>query len=325
MIDRILVPLDGSSLAESALPHAAALADAFDATVRLFRVLEPGRVGGLTGDSLENRLQRRELESYLEGQLEKLRVAGVDASMVIGEGKASEEIVRRVEEDEIDLILATAWGQGGASEFFLGGTARKLVSGAYTSIMLIRPRRPGRGDARPARYDRVLVPVDGSRRADWALCLASSIARSQGAELVMVHVVAVPETPARLPRQPVEEQLRRQLVQMGRRSAEQYLEEMRGKFAAPDLDVRWKVVVGSRVPDALLRAARGERAGLIVMSAHGASDDMPWPYGSVAAGLLDYCDLPLLVFQDRPRRPRHETRVVDRTRTSIPSVHAPAS
>lgn len=323
MINRILVPLDGSSLAESALPHAAALADAFDATVRLFRVLDLGRVGGLTGDSLENRLQRCEVEHYLRGHVEKLRAAGVEASMVVGEGKTSEEIVRRVEEDEIDLILATAWGQRGASEFFLGGTARKLVSGAYTSIMLIRPRRPGRSDARPARYDRILVPVDGSRRADWALCLASSVARSQKAELVMVHVVAVPETPARLPRQPAEEQLRRQLVQMGRRAAEQYLEEMRGKFAAPDLDVRWKVVVGSRVPDALLRTARGERAGLIVMSAHGAADDMPWPYGSVAAGLLDYCDLPLLVFQDRPRRARHETRVVDRTRTSIPSVHAP--
>lgn len=322
MVDRILVTLDGSTLAESALPHAAALASAFDAEVRLVRILDPGRAGGVTGDSLAMRLQRCEAETYLEGKAEDLRAVGVSAITVVGEGRASEEIVRRVEEDAIDLIVATAWGQGGASEYFLGGTARKLVSGAYTSIMLVRPRSGGHSGRKPIQYGRVLVPVDGSRRSDWALFLACSIARDQDAELLMAHVVAVPDTPARLPREPLEEELRRQLVKLGRRSTELYLEEMRNNLAAPDLRVRWKIVVGPRVPDALLRTARSERAGLIVMSAHGACDDTPWPYGSVAAGLLDYCDLPLLVFQDRPRRPRRTSPEIGRMETRIPSAHA---
>jgi len=323
LIRRILVPLDGSPLAESTLPHAAALADAFRAEVCLLRVLEPGRVGGLTADSLEMRLQRREVGAYLEGLATSLRATGATVTVAVNEGRAAEEIVRRVQEDEVDLVIASTWGQGGPSDFGLGGTARKLVAGGHTSIMLIRPLTPPvGGPGKPVQYGRIVVPVDGSRRADWALCLAACIARNQGSELVLVHVVAVPEAPARLPPQPLEDRLRRQLVKLSRTAAEQYLDEMQGLFQGSDLAIRWKVVVAPRVPDALLRTARIERAGLVVMSAHGASDEMPWPYGSVAAGLLSHCDRPLLVFQDRPPARRRPDAVgAERLEANIPAAY----
>lgn len=324
MIRRILVPLDGSLLAESTLPHAAALADAFRAEVCLLRVLEPGRMGGLTADSLEMRLQRREVGAYLEGHATSLRATGATVTVAVNEGRAAKEIVRRVQDEDVDLVIASTWGQGGPSDFGLGGTARKLVAGGHTSIMLIRPRTPPAvgGHGKPVQYGRIVVPVDGSRRADWALCLAASIARKQGSELVMVHVVAVPEAPARLPPQPLEERLRRQLVKLSRTAAEQYLDEVQGLFQGSDLAIRWKVVVAPRVPDALLRMARTERAGLMVISAHGASDDVPWPYGSVAAGLLSHCDRPLLVFQDRPRARRRPDAVgAERLKANTPAAH----
>lgn len=324
MIKRILVPLDGSALAESTLPHAAALADAFRAQVCLLRVLEPGRIGGLTADSLEMRLQRREVEAYLEGHATSLRATGATVTVAVNEGRAAEEIVRRVQEDEVDLVIASTWGQSGPSDFGLGGTARKLVAGGHTSIMLIRPRTsPAVGShIKSVQYGRIVVPVDGSRRADWALCLAASVARNQGSELVMVHVVAVPGAPTRLPPQPLEDRLRRQLVKLCRSAAEQYLDDMQCSFQGSDLAIRWKVVVAPRVPDALLQTARTERAGLVVMSAHGASDDTPWPYGSVAADLLSYCDRPLLVFQDRPRaRRRPDLAAAERLEPNISAAN----
>lgn len=323
MIDRILVPLDGSPLSEAALPHAAALAAAFGSEIHLMRVLEPGRLGAMSDDSLQKRLQRREIEEYLEQLAEPLRASGASVSVTVGEGRAAEEIARQVHERRIELIIASVWGRHGPSEFCLGGTARKLIALGCASVMLVRSRT-SRTYTKPADYGRIVVPVDGSRRADWALCLAVCIARAQKAEIVMVHVVALPESPVRLPRQPLEERLRSELVRLSRKSAEQYLDAMQEHLAAPDLAIRWKVVVAPRVADALVRTARGERAGLVVMPAHGASDDTSWAYGSVATGLIDHCDVPLLVLQDRPRTARPGEPRAGRGRTVSTTAHAPA-
>lgn len=323
MIDRILVPLDGSPLAECTLCHAAALASAFDAEVCLLRILPPARAGGLSHDAVENRLERREAETYLVERAEGFRTAGTAVRVSIGEGRPAEEIVRWADAHDVDLILASAWGRGGPTVFRLGGTARKLVAGGTKSIMLVRPPAEATNQKEPARYEGIMVPVDGSRRGDWALCLATSIARAQGAELLVVHVVSVSEHPERLPRAPDEERLQRELVRIGRASAERYLEEVSGRFAATDVRLRTKVVVAPRVPDALLQTARTEGAGLVVMSAHGASGDMPWPYGSVASSLLSYCDLPLLVFQDLPAA-RPSTRPDRVKMLSVPTANATA-
>lgn len=302
MIRRILVPLDGSAIAERALSHAIAVARAFGAELLLVRVVEAARVGGLAHDAVDSRLHRAEAVSYLETRAERVRAADVVAETEILEGRAAEEIVDLAVGRDVDLIVLSPHGKNGATEFALGGTAQKVVSGAGVSILLVRDGEGAESTGEGVRYGRVMVPCDCSPRGEWALCLAASIARAQGAELYIVHAVPEPPVPSRLPVVGPERELRHELLRANKKAARRYLREAESKFAAPDLAVRTRLLVSPQVARALQETAAEEGVGLLVVSAHGASGPSPWPYGSVADNLLHYSRVPILVLQDLPRR-----------------------
>jgi nucleotide-binding universal stress UspA family protein len=304
MIRRILVPLDGSPLAERALPHAAAVAQAFEAEIRLLRVLAPERRAGRAYvESADWRLRKSEALGYLSTLVVRLNERGLTAEARLAEGNIEEEIIASARGQDVDLIVISTHGRSGPSEFSLGGTAAKIISRAGVSIMIVRA--PADGAPVPPdldlHYERVLVPVDCSHRSDWALHLAASLARAKGSELIVAHVVPMPEMPQRKPGSPREARLADKLVQANRGMAEEYLEEVKSKLANPHLEVRTVLLVSPRVAHALHELAVREGAHLMVLSAHGHSGAGPWPYGSVSASLIAYGTTPLLIFQDLPR------------------------
>ncbi|MGH7541984.1 MAG: universal stress protein [Gemmatimonadota bacterium] len=303
MIRRILVPLDGSAIAERALDHAVAVGKALGADAILARVVDPGRIGGLTRDAVEWRLQHAESVSYLEAQALRVRAAGLAIEVEVLEGRAAEKIVDVARARQVDLIVLSRHGQNGAMDFVLGGTAQKVISGAGVSILLVRDGEAKRSAGEGAPYGRIMVPCDCSPRGEWALCLAAALARAHGAELYVVHVIPKPQTPDRLPAGGAERDLRRALLGASRRSARRYVQAMERKLAAPDLRIRTEFVASSQVPRALHEKAMKEGVDLLVVSAHGASGPSPWPYGSVTCNLLHYSRVPVLVLQDLPLRP----------------------
>lgn len=300
MVERILVPLDGSEAAEQALAHARAVARAFDAGLCLVRVTEPGRTGGVGHDAVAWRLDRSDARSYVDRLASELRASGLEVEVEVPEGRAAEEILRLVREREADLVVLTSHGRRPGSDFPLGGTAEKVVAGAGVSVLVVRPERgPGAGD-REVAYERLMVPVDGSHRADWAASLAAAVAGSHGAELLLVHVAAEPEVARRLPLDPDLRELRREIQERNREAARECLSELQHRLDSSEVRTRCRTVTGQHVAGTLHRMAREMRADLIVASAHGASGVAPWPYGSVAANLLRYSPTPLLVLQDQP-------------------------
>lgn len=296
MFDRILVPLDGSALAERAVSVAESVARAFDGGLHLIRVLEPGRAGGLSRDCVERRLQQAESDCYLEALADGLRARDVDAETEVLEGKAAEEIVQAAREGGAELIVLSAYGQGGPGAHRLGSTAHKVVSTAGVSVLLLRGASL-EAEVTP-ELSRILVPVDCSRRSEWALRVAASLARAAGAELLAVHVIPVPEMPHRLPRRPEDEELCESLVTRNRRAAALYMEEVERRLSAPGLELRTLMETSRNVTRTLNRIGLREDASLVVVSAHGLSGPSSWPFGSVTAGLIAYGDLPLLVLQD---------------------------
>jgi nucleotide-binding universal stress UspA family protein len=305
MINRILVPLDGSGFAECALPHAAALALAYDAEVLLLRVLaHERRVVQASVDSADWRLRRREAAAYLDALAEKFRSQGLKARAEVAEGSTEEQIIGMAWHHEMDLIALSSHGRSGPSDFSLGGTAAKVLARAGISVLVVRcSAEPMEHSVeRRLEYGSVMVAVDCSQRSDWALHLASTLARSNGAQLVIAHVVPVPQLVQRQPGSAKEARLVEKLVRLNREASEGYLEEMASKIAAPDLEVRISLVVESRVAQTIDELAVREKAGLVVVSAHGASGGSPWPYGSVAGSLIAYGKTPLLIFQDVARK-----------------------
>ena len=299
MINRILVPLDGSALAEQAVPHALAVARAFGSAVILLRVLgtQAGPVNGV-----EWRLRRAEASRYLDGVAARIREGGVEVSGEVATGNATEQVLAAARKRSADLLVLSRHGEGGATGFRLSGTASKLVDSATCSVLIVDPdgAAPPRSAEGPAAYRRVLVPVDCSKRAEWAVRLASSVARAAGADLVLVHVVPRAEVVEPASGDPRAAELAFQLGEINLASARAYLDALVARVGGEGLSARHRVVRNGNVGPALLRAIREEEASLVVLSAHGHAPDLGVAYGSAASALIADATAPILIFQDAP-------------------------
>lgn len=309
MFDDILVPLDGSEAAESALDHAVAVARATGAKLHVLRVIRPGRAGGLEHDAVEWRVDRTEAKAYVDDRAAELGSRGVEAGSDVSEGRPEEEIIAHARRSGAGLIVLTTHGETGATQFDIGSTAQKVIHSVGASILLVRPGDGGATDLAERGYRRIVVPVDGSSRGEWAVCLAASLmASAPDADLILVHVIPVPEMVARIPVDDELDELRGQIVEASHRAADRYFEQLRKKIDRPGLSVESRILVSPQVTGTLQQAADAADADLMVISAHGASGSAPWPYGSVATHMIRYGRLPLLVLQDEPAEGRGSDR-----------------
>lgn len=314
MIDRILLPLDGSSEAEAAIPYAIALARTFHSDVILLRVVERSPHPGTDWtDPVDWRLARTEAMQYLEEVKPRFHDTARSVDLDVGTGPPAEEILETARTRRVDLIALTTHGEGGVSEFPLAGTAHKVACTAEVSLLVIPTARPiAAGAVRP-----VLVPLDGSQRAEWALRLATTLAGSEGATLVALHVVRVPEVLAVEGSDEVQ-RLAEAYVRASTATARRYLDATLARLAASDLPHRTRVCQGASVPRAIEEVAGEEGVSLVVLSAHGVTAAEACPYGTVAGGFLSRARYPVLVLQDRPstgpgRRGRWSAARSDRT------------
>ncbi len=292
---RILVPLDGSPLAEQALYHAAAIARSFKTELHLLQVVvERPNGNGFSAGSSDLRLRAAEAASYLRQVADRLAEQGVSAKTTVAQGRAAQEIIAYADDNDVNLIALTAFGAGGVTEFVHGSTVHKVISRAGVSILLIRPQQ----HAEPVvRYRKLLVPLDGSYQSDWALCLATSIARAHEGELMVMQVVESPRGSTRLPASDTERELTDRLLDIRRSEAAHHLRELETQLPK-DLAFSSRVVVADEASRVIEDMAQTEDIGLLVLSAHGVGRADCWLYGPVPETLLAHSTRPLLVLQD---------------------------
>ena len=141
MYKRVVVPLDGSALAEQALPHAVAQAEKFQAGLILLQVLEPLPDVSFTAPAARRRAEEISAQlahDYLEGVAEGIRERGLSVQVVQSEGKPYVEIVRYADEEGADMIVISTRGQSGFSRWLLGSVADRVVRGATVPVLLVR-------------------------------------------------------------------------------------------------------------------------------------------------------------------------------------------
>lgn len=304
-IRRVLVCLDCSSFSDVALRHAVSLAKTFDSAVTLVYVLEPAHETAVlrATDACSWEVARKEAGAYLERLgAETTRASGLRVDLRLEQGHPAERISSLVRELGADLIVLGSHGEDGVTAWNLGSTAQQVLAAARASVLVARSATLAPNQClAPNQWEpkRILLPLDGSLRAESVLPTAARIAKAHGAEIVLTHVVAEPCASAML-RANDDLVAARGLATRLEVSAARYLENIRDQLGREGHLVRAIVLRRADTRQSLLDVARREAVDLVVLSAHGDTCNPARSFGSVTAYLLAHLSLPLLVLQDLP-------------------------
>ena len=197
MTYRILVPLDGSDLADGALPMAAAIVDKSKGALAVVRVHLPTVPIGSVGDlglplydpAWDEALKQGAQKALLTAQAQIKSKWGLETTGALRSGSdIGREIEAAAEEFKADVIVMTTHGHGGQSLAWIGSVADGVVRTTRRPVLIIPDRAVSRGTA----VRKILVPHDGSEPAETALETAVGFAHLCHAAIALVRVVAPP-------------------------------------------------------------------------------------------------------------------------------------
>jgi nucleotide-binding universal stress UspA family protein len=299
METRILVPLDGSSLAERALSCAVTLAQGLRAELDLLRAvwIPPDVLARLSEAAVELDVisggLEAEAEEYLSALVEQLADADLDVRPVVEHGPAAETILDYARQAGISHIVMATHGYSGIRHWTHGSVAERVLQTATVPLLLVRV---GEQDAekdwrQPTSCQRILVPLDGSPMAEKILPVVTSVARALGAELVLfqvpiAHVSGWMTGEWYLPVQGV--------LETAEEDAEAYLSGVADRLAQEGLEVSRATAIGS-VANCIIEYAEANRVDLVAMSTHGRTGLARWALGSVADRVLRAGSTPILL------------------------------
>jgi nucleotide-binding universal stress UspA family protein len=261
MVRRIMVPLDGSELAERALPCVEQLAVQCDATLHLVRVVEPRtEMTWMPGplyvamrayaDPVERAAEAA--TTYLNSLHTTLAARGVRIELAQPVGPAAATLLDYERAAAIDLVVMCSHGYGGLVRFALGSVAMHVLRHGAAPVLLVR------AFGGPGSLQRAVVPLDGSLRAEKALRVVQELAGPLIQEVTLLRVTAAPdEGPA----------------------AERYLDQVALRLTGEGPLCRRQVAQGD--PAQVIIDAAGTDT-LVVMATHGRSGLTRWALGSVA-------------------------------------------
>jgi len=316
-MNTILVPLDGSALAEQALPYVRRLAQLLGARVRLLNVIADEQQESLMAegiaaaygviDPLTTQRERghqtlatltQHAEGYLEAQAQLLRCQGIEIECDVRCGPAAEVIVEAAESWDISLIAMATHGYSGLRRWALGSVTDRVVHATARPVFVVRGATAA--PAEPIVLKRIMVPLDGSALAAQALPLAADIAERARAELLLIQAVETsvealpPIVPLGRPDLMPSEALR-----MLRARAGQQLDEQAAMLRDRCLPVIVHVLNG-HAAEAIVDEATHQSVDLVVMATHGYSGLKRWALGSVTDKVLHAATTPLLLVRACP-------------------------
>lgn len=145
MYEAILIPLDGSPLAEKAIPHAGQIARKFDAKLTLFAVVEayqvssqPGVVGPIVSVQFNIDEEVARTREYLRGIADDLKADGVSVAVEVHQGDPAAEIIDYSKAIGADLIVMSTHGRSGIRRWMYGSVADRVLGGANIPVLLVR-------------------------------------------------------------------------------------------------------------------------------------------------------------------------------------------
>lgn len=308
-IKTVILPLDGSELAETALPFASELVRLTGAELVVLRVLEELKpiydIGRHEVVWIDPEQHRAELISpeILDGPISRLRETGIEARAVVRIGDPRREILAEAESYEAPAITLASHGRGGLGRTILGSVANGVIQGSTCPVLIIRPEVEGQEQAAGPRhlpFRRITVPLDGSDIAEGALPLAVQLAKAANGRL---HVIRVAETyrdelrdrPTGIFDPPSHQSMLQHFERLENESSD-YLRTVTAQLQQHAIPVTWELLSGDAASQILNYVERDD-PDLIIMTTRGRGGLTRWIFGSVADRLITAVKTPLLVIR----------------------------
>ena len=319
MINHILVPLDGSTLAECVLPHVAAIAPVTNARITLLHVLQSitnGRSAPAI-DPVEWHLQKQNAEKYMEGIVNQLHEAGIlGVESVILEGNPAATVIDFARGNNVDLIVLSTHGHSGLSGWNVSGVVQKILLRSYKSTLLIRAYLPSATETTKVRYKRLFVGMDGSARSEFVLPFAINLAQFHKSQIILETVIEKPRVIKRMPVSQEIGELSNEFVEKNFQAASHYFKQLLAQFSTKQLKIKTHISIGDNTIAVMHDMAEESNADLVLLAAHGETGERRWPYGSVTTSFIAYGNTSLLIMQDLPESEIHQTRAEQAIRES---------
>jgi nucleotide-binding universal stress UspA family protein len=286
MWKRILVPLDGSNLAELALAYAEELAIAFSSELVLLYVSE-------AKESQYHPMQ----QLYIDGVVKQLgehvkKRAKIKAVVLTGE--PAEEIINYAEKNKASVIIMASHGRSGITGWVMGGVASKVLEATSVPVLLIRVGKPPRKAPRKRLLERILLPLDGSESGEAAVPYIKELGDRLGSEVILFGVVVAGQHVRTIGGldyilYPEPE------MELFKAEAREYLERLYRRLKGRKGAVQVELKVGDDVAGEILGFAKKAKASLIAISAHGHSGIERWVFGSIAGKIVQVSQIPVLL------------------------------
>jgi nucleotide-binding universal stress UspA family protein len=300
----ILVPVDGSALAEAAIPCALAIAERSGSKVQFAMVY---------GDSFPPapmRLDKLYLDQLAQRLSEQL---GYSPSCELLEGPVAPTLVKHARTIGADLIVLTTHGRGGLERAWLGSVTDQLVRSSGIPVLVVRPSANGSWAA--FNPSEIMVPLDGSALAETALSPAAEMARLWDAEVSLLQVVFPVSLSSEADLQPPGA-YDKELTEINREAASRYIAETAVRLRNTGVKASGVALVGrATLPQTLLEQASPGRVGLLAIATHGRGGLRRLVLGSVTDKLVRTAEVPVLVVPPvRPVRKARKAKAAERVK-----------
>ncbi len=274
MFNRILVPLDGSKLAEQVFPPVMELARAFGSQIVIVGVCDP-----------EDKEEERACQLYTDNQAKQLEISFAGSSATsktaVLVGKPAEQVIRYAQANDIDLVVMTSHGRSGIMPW-LGGTVLKTLRKAAVPLIVVRAKEP----VEEVRlFDRIVIPLDGSSSSAVVLPYIVEVAKKLPCDILPIRVTE--------PGRHVRTIGGLDYIRFDERDvnstnviASQYLDEVCAELTGTEAKVSCEVRVGDAAHE-ILKFADEKKCTLLAMSSHGRSGLEEWAMGSVSSKVMD--------------------------------------
>jgi len=293
MIETVIVPLDGSVMAEVALPYAEELVARRVSNLILLFVKEPNdyRSENIIQAYLDSLAQKilKNAESY-SGELKS---AQSKVQTKILTGNPSEEIIKFADSLENSRIIMATHGQSGVgTRWSLGSVADKVSRATSRPITLIRAKRD-----RPAMHSKgllqkILVPLDGSKHAEIVLPYVKDIAQLLKAEVIFLQVLSIQLVTYKMIEVPIPKEVQN--------AAKEYLEKLVEDFSKSGISAQYEIwETRGDVAGEIVEYTEKKYVDLVIMATHGHTGPRHWVMGSVTAKVLREGNAPITLIRSQ--------------------------
>ncbi len=284
---KILVPLDGSEIAEKALPYVKSIARLKNSNVILFAV------------SLTIFVDRRDrlFASYVEVNAKELNEEGIKATAATSYGDVAKEIVKYANNNKIDLIVMATHGYSRAKQWMFGSITQKVLYGTKIPVLLIKSKSPKVS----VEFNRILLPLDGSPFSESTFPYVVGLTKNTNKEILLLHICEPPIVPSygSRPINPTWKKYRDDMWGEMEKLSTSYLKKTMAALKKKGIKVKSRVIKAQsgEVARTIMQISKEENIDLLIIATQGRTGVSSWVYGSIANRIVEKFSQPILLIR----------------------------